>query len=361
VLRALPGIGDLLVAVPALRALRASRPDARITLVGLPKAQWFVERFGAYVDDLLVLPGWPGLPEAQAPPDVVLRFLAEAHERRFDVALQLHGSGVTTNALTCMLGAPHVAGFHLPAVAHPGRGRFFPYPSTDNEIIRLLRLLDHLGIPRCGEHLELPRLPSDAEALDASPELRASTRGQPFVCVNPGATHATRRWPPERFAAVADALAGAGFPIVLTGAASDRALTAAVRAHMRKPALDTAGTTSLGALFELVRRAALVVTNDTGTSHVAAATGTPSVVVFSTSDSRRWAPLDRDRHRVVHGPVAERVACCGPHRERRCLRDGCVLDESDVDASCADGFASTEAVLREASDVLGLSEPDATA
>ena len=63
VLRALPGVGDLLCAVPALRAVRAAHPGAEVTLIGLPGATWFIERFRPYVDRLLPLTAWPGLPE----------------------------------------------------------------------------------------------------------------------------------------------------------------------------------------------------------------------------------------------------------------------------------------------------------
>ncbi len=105
VVRALPGLGDLLCAVPALTALRAAHPEAEVTLVGLPSASWFVDAHPALVDDLLPVVGVPGLPEIEPDPAAARRFHAAAADRRFDLALQLHGSGVTTNPLTTMLGA----------------------------------------------------------------------------------------------------------------------------------------------------------------------------------------------------------------------------------------------------------------
>jgi ADP-heptose:LPS heptosyltransferase len=121
------------------------------------------------------------------------------------------------------------------------------------------------------------------------------------VCVHPGGRSA-RRWPPACFAAVGDALAARGYRIVITGVEDERETARAVARGMLERPLDLTGRTSLGAVAALVARARLLVSNDTGISHLAAAVGTPSVVVYTTSDPRRWAPLDRRRHRVAGGP-----------------------------------------------------------
>ena len=154
--------------------------------------------------------------------------------------------------------------------------------------------------------------------------------------MSPGATSAStparlpsRRWPPERFAAVADALAGDGFQIVLTGAAGEAPLTMAVRAAMRAPAVDLAGKTGLGSLGVLLRGAALLVCNDTGVSHIAAALRLPSVVIASGSDPARWAPIDGERHRVLAHPVP-----CRP----------CAYSDCPIGHDCALGV-TVEAVL----------------
>jgi ADP-heptose:LPS heptosyltransferase len=120
-----------------------------------------------------------------------------------------------------------------------------------------------------------------------------------YVCVHPGASVRGRCWSPEKFAVVADALAARGFQVVLTGTAVEAELTQAVRKVMRTSAIDLAGRTSLGALAALLSNASLLVCNDTGVSHLAAALRVKSVVIFSASSPQRWAPLDRDRHRIL--------------------------------------------------------------
>jgi ADP-heptose:LPS heptosyltransferase len=307
-------LGDMLCVVPALRALRSAAPNARITLIGLPWAHSFVSRFERYIDDLLVFPGFPGFPEREADLAAVPRFIEAAQEQRFDLALQLHGSGRTSNALTVLLGAKENAGFYEPGHFCPDPTRFIAWDEREHEVLRYLRLLSSLGIPAQGEALEFPL--TQADYL----ELQASHADLPppgtYVCVHPGARLPSRRWPPERFAQVADRLADSGLQVVLTGSADERAIVRAVGEAMRAPALDLCGKTSLGALTALIAQARMVVCNDTGISHVAAAVATPSVIVCCGSDPVRWAPLDRARHVVVGAPVE-----CRP-----CMHFSCPID-----------------------------------
>jgi ADP-heptose:LPS heptosyltransferase len=154
-----------------------------------------------------------------------------------------------------------------------------------------------LGIPLQGTELEFPLWEEDFSFLYAIEEVRLQP-GE-YVCVHPGASVLERCWSPDSFAVVADALAARGFQVVLTGTAAEADLTQAVRKSMRTSPLDLAGRTSLGAIAALLSNARLLVCNDTGISHLAAALRVKSVVIFSASDPNRWAPLDRERHRVL--------------------------------------------------------------
>ncbi|MGS1004071.1 glycosyltransferase family 9 protein [Burkholderia glumae] len=290
-------LGDMLCAVPALRALRRAAPAARIALIGLPWAQAFVERYADLLDELIVFPGAPGFPEQPETDAGLPGFFAAMRARHFDLAIQLHGSGGVANTLLLELGARANAGFVQPGEA-ARRGTFVDWPDKLPEPERYLRLMEALGAPAVDRRLAFPLQPRDHDecaALIAEHGLEPAR----LVLVHPGAQLPSRRWPPERFAALADRLAADGWQIAITGTAAEAALADAVCGAMQAPARHLAGATSLGGLAALVARSRLVVCNDTGISHVAAALRTASVVVASGSDTRRWAPLDRVLHRVL--------------------------------------------------------------
>jgi ADP-heptose:LPS heptosyltransferase len=305
VLRALQ-LGDLLCAVPALRALDAAFPRARITLVGLPWARKFASRFERYVDRFIEFPGFPGMRERALDLEALPAFFYLTRYSQFDLALQMHGSGEITNPLAILLGARRIAGYYRPGRFCPDPGRFLEWRDEEHEVLRWLRLAEHVGAPAQGTHLEFPLHAADLEEA-------ASFALGSYAILHPGSQLASRRWPAQRFAEVGDALAAAGMQIVLTGSAAEAILTRCVKDTMRKPALDLAGRTSLGGLAALVARARVVVSNDTSVSHIAAATRTPSVIVACGSAPRRWAPLNRRLHRVLHREVPCRPCAHGEY------------------------------------------------
>jgi ADP-heptose:LPS heptosyltransferase len=288
----------MLCAVPAFRALRAAWPDAEIVLVGLPWARAFVARYDGYLDGFREFPGYPGLPERTPRLPEIPPFLAAIQAERFDLAIQLHGSGPIVNPLVQLFGATRTAGFYLPGQECPDPELFRPWPDRGLEIRRLLALVEFLGLPTAGEHLEFPIRAADRAALAA---LTAAEDLQPgrYICIHPGASVPQRRWPAARFAAVAAAIVGHGLRVVLTGTAAEAELTGLVARAGRAMSLDLAGRTDLGTLAALLEGARLLICNDTGVSHLAAALRVPSVVISTGNNPERWAPADYERHRVL--------------------------------------------------------------
>jgi ADP-heptose:LPS heptosyltransferase len=298
-------LGDMLCAVPALRALRAALPGARIALVGLPWAEQFADRFSKYIDEFFPFPGHPAFPEQPVRHEQLIRFYEAMQARRFTLALQMHGSGEISNGLVKGFGAHATAGYGNPP--EPAQGCYFPYPDAGAEPVRLLQLVELLGAPAMGTQLEFPLTEQDWNELNGSGVGAGLVPGN-YACIHPGARLRDKCWPPQRFAAIADQLAEQfGLAIVLTGSAKEIELTRAVASHMRTPAINAAAPISVGAMAALMSGARLLVCNDTGVSHIAAGLRLKSVVIFSKADIGRWAPIDQRLHRCIGDPDGERA------------------------------------------------------
>jgi len=295
VFRAL-ALGDLLCATPALRALRERFPRAEIALIGLPWAQALADRLGS-VDRVIPFPGWPGIRETPLDETRLATLLAETRAHPFDLAIQMHGSGQISNGFVAALGARRTLGYRSGDDARLTDS--LPWNEDEHETLRCLRLVGLLGATTDGSRPEFPLFPDDH--VEAAALLAALPPGDgPIVALHPGASEPARRWPPERFASVGDDLAARfGARLIVTGSADERPLATALRAALRAPALDLTGRTSLGGFAATLARADLLLTNDTGASHLAAATRTPSVVLFGPTRPARWAPLNRRLHHVV--------------------------------------------------------------
>jgi ADP-heptose:LPS heptosyltransferase len=328
-------LGDMLCAVPAMRALRAHSPDAHVTLIGLPWAQELVRLLPRYIDEFEEFPGFPGIPERAFDVHRVAAFVTEMQRRHFDLAIQLHGSGSHINEFVALLGARRMAAFRRADDVVIDGGTFVEWPTTGSEVERLLALTTALGCPDMGTALELEVRDTHRAEWYAT-EVARALNGRPYVCIHPGARFLSRRWASDRFAIIGDAMAARGYAVVLTGSRSEAEVTAAVGAAMRAPSLDLAGALTLGALTALIAAASLVVCNDTGISHVAAAVGAPSVVIASGSDVGRWAPLDRELH-----PVLWRDMPCRP-----CMHVTCPTGHECANAvSVEDVLASIEELM----------------
>jgi len=312
------GIGDFVMALPALVALRAAYPTARITYLG---TSWHPElldgRPGPW-DRTVVVPRYPGVrdddPSTRDSPEVQA-FFAEQQQERYDLAVQLHGGGGNSNPFVRALGARIAVGSR--DVGAPPLDRTLRYSYYQHEVLRFLEVVSLVGAVPVELEPRLAVTAADHEAAAA-----AVPGGEPLVAVHPGATDPRRRWPPEHFAAVADAVAEQGARVVLVGHGGDDAPAAArIAAAMRSPALDLVGRLSMSAMVGLLARCRVVVGNDSGPRHLAAAVGAATVGVYWCGNLVNAGPLTRARHRVG---VSFRTACpeCGADQgAARCAHD----------------------------------------
>jgi ADP-heptose:LPS heptosyltransferase len=313
-------LGDFIQCLPALDALRSTYPSAAISLLARPWHRALLAGRPGPIDDVIVVPeGAIGDEAGGDRPDERDRFLDGLAGIRFDLAVQLHGGGRHSNPFVRRLGARVTAGPQAPGAAP--LDRMIPYEVYQSDLIRSLEAVALVGAS--GGTLE-PRL----AVLDSDlAESRAALGdvGAPIAIIHPGATDTRRRWPAERFAAVADALVGAGAVVCVTGVDVERDVVAAVVRSARSELVDLSGRLSLTGLVGLLARASVVVSNDTGPRHLAAAVGTPTVSVYWVGNVITAGPLTRSRNRVA---ISWRVNCpaCG----RDCMRDPCEHGQSFV-------------------------------
>lgn len=279
VLRALH-LGDLLVAVPALRALRRARPGHRLVLAAPGVLAPLAALTGAV--DVLLPTADPGS----------LRWDRSAP----DVAVNLHGAGPQSHRALDALAPRTRIGFAAPGWSGPA---WDEVAGDAHERERWCSLLAAHGV-----HSDAGDLLLDAPGL-AAPDPGASPHGP--VVVHAGARYGAKRWPLSRFAAVVAALDDAGYRVLLTGSADERPLAEEVaRRAGLSGARVLAGRTSLLELCELVAGAALVVCGDTGIAHVASAYRTPSVVLFGPVSPARWGPPAAGPHVALTAADARR-------------------------------------------------------
>ncbi|MFD0794069.1 glycosyltransferase family 9 protein [Mucilaginibacter litoreus] len=290
-------LGDMLCAIPAIKALRHAYPNAKITLLGLPWGKSFTERFSDYFDDFIHFPGYPGLPEQIFKPADFTLFLEKVQQEKFDLAIQMQGNGSVINPMVELFGARYTAGYSKEGHYAPDNGLFMPYPDYGHEIERHLQLMEFLDIESQGSDLEYPLTTADYDSLD---ELNLKIEPKKYVCVHPGSRGSWRQWPVKYFAALADYCFEQGYQVVITGIKEEAEIVNDVISHMRHEAINTVGKTSMGGVAVLIQNAGMLISNCTGVSHIASAFKTPSIVISMDGEPQRWGPLDTRVHRTIN-------------------------------------------------------------
>ncbi len=307
VLRA-TALGDYVFALPALDALRIAYPAAEIVLLGRSWHAAFLTGRPGPVDRVIALPErLPADDRPELPPgerDAILRPIAA---ERFDLAIQLHGGGRHSNGVVLALGARLTAGSRTPDA--PALDRFVPYAYYQPEVFRNLEIVGLVGARAASVEPVLAVTDGDRAALERDAPTLAGSR-EPIAVLHPGASDPRRRWPPAWFAAVGDRLARAGVRVAVTGTGPEASIVADVVGAMRAPALDLAGRLDLPAMTALLERASVVVSNDTGPLHLAAAVGSATVGIYWCGNVINAGPPFRSRHRLG---ISWRLECpvCG--------------------------------------------------
>jgi ADP-heptose:LPS heptosyltransferase len=336
------GIGDFVCALPALDALRAAYPHAEIVVLGKRWHRAFLAGRPGPVDRALEVPFCSGVNEDSGAPHgaaVLDTFFESMRGERFDLALQLHGGGRNSNPFVLRLGARVTAGLRTPDAAV--LDRWLPYIFFQSEVLRHLEVVSLVG----------------AEPVTLTPHMRVTTADveeslrvvpeddKPLIALHPCATDVRRWWPAECFARIGDLLAAEGARVLVLGTATERQQVERVVTGMRSEAVNLCDRLSLGGLLGLLSRCRVVVSNDSGPSHLAEAVGTPTVAIYWCVNVVNWAPLTRATQRPLISwrracPVCGRDAVVDPCQHTASLVEDVPVD--DVWAAARDLYAISQ-------------------
>ncbi|HZS76029.1 MAG TPA: glycosyltransferase family 9 protein [Ktedonobacteraceae bacterium] len=303
-------LGDFIFVLPALEALRATYPQAEIVLLAKAWHQSFLQNRPGPLNRVIPVPLSTGVneePDMQEDQHELARFFAAMQEEHFDLALQLHGGGLHSNPFLLQLGARLNVGLKTPDAVP--LDRWIPYVYFQSEIFRYLEVVSLVGATPV---ILEPRVAVTAADLEEASHV-VPQQQRPLVALHPGSGDVQRRWPPEKFAAVGDALARAGAQIVVTGTESERQVVEQVVRSMKNPAQNLCNALSLGGLAGLYSRCRVVISNDSGPLHLAAAVGASTVGIFWCFNLYTAGLPTRRRHRPF---VSWQVQCpiCGSDR-----------------------------------------------
>jgi heptosyltransferase II len=322
-IRATNWIGDAIMSLPALRAIRQRYPDAAITIAARPWVAALYERERS-IDRVITFEGAPGPKDWRKKID----FLRQIRADNFDLAI-LFPNSFESAAVVRLAGVPRIVGY-----ARDGRGFLLsdavPVPKK-GEIPRHERFYYLELLRRAGIIESIPD--SNRIRLDGIDEMRSAGEALfqtlgikgPVIGVSPGAAYGSaKRWLPERFAEAAARLSQElGGSVAVFGSAAEKIMCEEVAA--RANGRNFAGATSLREFIELTAACRLFLTNDSGAMHIASALGIPSVTIFGPTDEFATGPLG-DAARIVREPVE-----CAP-----CLKRECPIDHRCMTRVTAD-------------------------
>ena len=317
-------VGDVVHTLPLLVKLRRRYPSARIDWFITPENAELVRAHPA-LSNVVLFPRKQYARFATSPRATrgVFRLLGELRRARYYLVVDVHGQArsavfALATGAKCRVGYERAREWAWLAYSHR-----VPVPTMDRHAVdRYLGLADILELDRNPPDFTIylsPAIDEQARELLAGEGLA----GQPYAVISPGTTWETKFWPPERFGEVARYLAARGLRVLVVGAPADRERCRTV-AQQCPGAIDLAGRTSLGVLAAVMRQAAICVTNDSGTMHLAAALGRPLLSVFGPTNPLRTGPYERPeavvRLELECSPcLLRKLRHC--RHDHRCLRD----------------------------------------
>jgi len=320
-------IGDIIVATPTYRAIRNAFPKISITLLtspgrkGLPGAREIIQPLNL-VDEIIIF-----YPDELTTAKKLFTFIKDLRRKRYDLLVYLPANQWGVRHLLRDMIFFRVAGIRC-AVGfrvYEGYSLYEKYQQAPiGEVERLLQLIEPLGITASGYTPEFPLEPEDVHFASELLQRYGVGEDEVQIVVHPGGKKPTKLWPLSNFISLIDILIkDTGARIILVGSADEVGMANTIEAQVKKEIINITGTHSLTQLAAVIKKADLMVSNDSGPMHIAAAVGTPVVALFSGVDIPHvWYPFG-DIHRVIRKEVN-----CSPCFRNECDEHRCMVEIS---------------------------------
>ncbi len=297
-------LGDFIVTLPALKAIRSAYPAAEIVLLGKPWHKEFLIKDRSPVDRVIVVPVKKGIrtePNKVEDENEVKDFVSQMQKERFDIVLNFQGNGVSANPFIKQFGAKITAG--LISEKAEKLDLSIDYYYYQSEVIRYLEVAKLIGATTADPEPEINVLEQDEQEISA---FMSGLNNKPYIVLHPVAVDIRRMWPLENYAELADKLKQRNFEIVFTGAKEDRDAVGGIINKMNDTAINACGNFSLGGLSALLSHASLMISADTGPLHLGRAVNVPTIGFYWAPNLINWGPLTRTIHRPL---ISWNMAC----------------------------------------------------
>jgi lipopolysaccharide heptosyltransferase II len=310
------GIGDQIMAIPAMDALRALYPACELSLLTIARCKGLLNEIsylkhiyeiGLSYEKTLSYLRWANI-----------KLLQEIRHEHFSLAINLESISSLPGSLKMwfllsLIGATHWAGRNT-----AGRGNFYDIAVSENDIENrhtveiMMAVMEELGAPHSGDiRLRLPINNDDRETAASFLARHTVSPSSVLIGFNPGSFRPSRRWSLDRWSALANRLQEDDrIEIFISGGPDEKGMIGTIAAGMRKKPITAFEQLSLRHVPALISACRVFVTNDTGPMHIAAAVGTPLVALFGPGDRARYRPYTTPgKAEIIQKPVNCQLPC----------------------------------------------------
>lgn len=311
-------VGDVLFSTPAIRAIRKAYPHAYIACMVVPRCKEVLE-LNPHLSELIIYDE-KGIHKSLAGK---LKLVSLLRTKHFDTVFLFHRS-LTRTVMVALSGIKDRIGLYTPKRGFLLTKKVKKDKSQTHKVEQFLNIIKAGGITASNKNMELFFDKDDEMHIDRFLKSEGVTKNDLLIVLNPGGNWDPKRWPVERFAELGDRFADIyEARIAITGAEKDIELGKRIACRMKHKPILACGKTTLRQLAVLLKRASLVISNDSGPMHVAVAQGTKTIALFGPTDPKATGPYGEGRYVVIHKKLPK-ASCKVPCYNLKCKDNLCM-------------------------------------